>query len=69
MKYTQHKLSERQCKVLSQIVNNRLRNVFGPTLDVLVRYGLVGTYYPDGAEYYATTSGVDALREARKQGW
>ena len=68
MKYTEHKLTENQLKFLSQIVNNRQRNVFQPTLDVLEKRGLIATHYTYG-DYYATDAGVTALSQARKEGW
>ena len=76
--WTKHKLSERQCKVLSQIVNNRLRNVFRPTLDKLEREGLIeksDSVWPDRRPhgdffiYTPTTLGVLALEAARREGW
>ena len=66
--YTKFNLTERQLRVLSQLFNNRLRNRFGPTLDVLIRKTLVGEHYTYG-DYYITDEGRDALAEARKEGW
>ena len=68
MQYTQYKLSERQLKVLSQIQNNRLRNLFQPTLDVLMRHGLI-VYRDKFAEYSCTGIGAAALGDARRAGW
>jgi len=80
MKYTEHKLSDFQCRVLSQIVNNRQRNYFGPTLDSLELRGLIecrglDPHHQDGDGLYrrplweATEAGKTALERARREGW
>ena len=66
--YTKYKLTERQLRVLSQLFNNRLRDRFGPTLDVLIRKNLVGEHYTYGV-YYITDEGRNALAEASREGW
>jgi hypothetical protein len=67
-KYTDHLLSDRQCRVLSQIYNGRLRNHFQPTLDVLMRKKLIGEHYTYGG-YYITDMGKITLSQARREGW
>ncbi len=73
MKYTQHNLTENQLRFLSQIVNKRQRNGFQPTIDVLMHHGLIVV---DEARrsltwlhHDATEAGVEALTQARKEGW
>jgi hypothetical protein len=73
MKYTQHNLTENQLRFLSQIVNKRQRNGFQPTVDVLMRHGLIVV---DEARrsltwlhHDATSAGRLALAQARAEGW
>ncbi len=65
--YTEYELTDHQCRVLSQIVHSRLRNFRGPTIEVLMRFDLVAKLYGD--KYMATEKGVQALRDARQEGW
>jgi len=65
--FTEHKLSESQLRMLSQIVHNRQRNVFGPTMDVLLNHDLIAKLNADSI--IATEKGVDALAAARREGW
>lgn len=53
--------------MLSQIVHNRQRNVFGPTMDVLLNHDLIAKLNADSI--IATEKGVDALAAARREGW
>ena len=69
MKYTDYKLTEHQLKFLSQIVNNRQRNFFSTTLDILEKHGLIGKPINSDGDYFATDAGVTALSQARKEGW
>lgn len=69
--YTNHRLTENQLRFLSQIVNERQRQAFSPTCDVLLRHGLVEEralpHYP--RMHVATDKGREALTQARKEGW
>jgi hypothetical protein len=69
--YTEHKLTANQLKFLSQIVNDRQRQAFSPTCDVLLRHGLVEEralpHYP--RMHVATDKGREALTQARAEGW
>lgn len=67
-KWTRFKLTDNQLKFLSQICNNRQRNHFQPTLDVLERNGLIH-WNIHHRRYFASTDGHIALNEARREGW
>ena len=72
MTYTKYKLTETQLRFLSQTVNKRQRNHFGPTYKVLIRLGLVTKH--DGDQflrpmYAPTDTGRAALLQARTEGW
>lgn len=71
--YTQYKLTENQLRFLSQIVNHRQRQGFQPTIDVLMRHGLI---IVDEARrsltwlhHDATNHGREILTQARAEGW
>lgn len=70
--YTEHRLTENQLRFLSQVVNNRQRNFFGPTFEVLLRHRLVtwsDAAGRDSRHYGATDAGREALTQARAEGW
>ena len=68
--YTEHKLTEAQCKRLSQIYNLR-PHLHGVALDALKRKGLV-VVDPDGhypKTCFLTAEGKAAFKQARQEGW
>ncbi len=76
--YTQHKLTNAQCKRLNQLVNGNLR-WHGMALVALVRKGLVTELFkppftPDNGYhwingYELSDTGRAAYEQARREGW
>ena len=66
--HTQFNLTDNQLKFLSGFVGGRRSTGFQPTIDVLKGHGLVEFIY--GIEQYKVTqAGIEAMAEARAEGW
>jgi hypothetical protein len=72
--YTKHKISDAALQRLSAIVAGR-RHGHGPALNALIRRGLVrapdgaGDVWRFGGQFLPTDAGIDALAQARREGW
>ncbi len=66
--YTEFNLTENQLKFLSGIVGGRRKTGFQPTMDALVRHGLV-VWIEWTKHYGPTEKGITALMQARAEGW
>lgn len=68
--YTKHNLTDAQLRRLSQMVNNDPHG-HGNALDALIRKGLAyeipGGKWPHTCR--PTVDGVEALKQARREGW
>ncbi len=66
--HTRFNLTDNQLKFLSGFVGGRRTHGFQPTIDVLNAHGLVEFIY--GIEQYKVTqAGIEAMAQARKEGW
>jgi hypothetical protein len=74
--YTKHKLTDAQLRRLSVLVNGGKGATAGTAGQALLRKGLAVGSRPDPVEYgfpgwpvAATPAGVEALAQARREGW